>query len=230
MQMTQHREGRKYDAAIFDLDGTLLDTLDDLTASTNAAVEPFGNPPYTREQVCGFVGNGIRNLMRRAVPGGEENPGFEGAFLRFKEHYGEHCMDQTRPYPGIMELLRELKRQGIAVGIVSNKVDFAVKKLRDAYFGELVDTAAGEKEGVRRKPAPDTVFQALRELGVRKEYAVYVGDSDVDIHTAQNAEMDCISVTWGFRDEKFLREQGAERLAADAGELLNLIESGGKYI
>lgn len=230
MQTIQQSDDRRYEAAIFDLDGTLLDTLDDLTASVNAAVEPFPIPPYTREQVCSFVGNGIRNLMRRAVPGGEENPGFEQAFRRFKEHYGEHCMDCTKPYPGILQMLRELKEMGCRIGIVSNKADFAVKKLQASYFQGLVDTAAGEKEGVRRKPAPDTVFQALKELGVEKERAVYIGDSDVDIHTARNAGMDCICVTWGFREESFLRGQGAGLLASSAGELLNLIKSGGKYI
>ncbi len=220
---------RRYDAVIFDLDGTLLDTLDDLTASTNAAVESFGIPPYTRDQVSSFVGNGIRNLMRRAVPGGEENPEFEQAFSRFKAHYGVHCMDRTRAYPGIPEMLRELKADGYRTGIVSNKADFAVKKLKDAYFDGLVDTAVGEREGVQRKPAPDTLFQVLKELGVPRERAVYVGDSDVDLHTAANAGMDCIAVTWGFRTEEFLKEQGADRLAKDAGELRNYLQSEGGH-
>ena len=210
---------RRYDAVIFDLDGTLLDTLDDLTASTNAAVESFGIPPYTRDQVSSFVGNGIRNLMRRAVPGGEENPEFEQAFSRFKAHYGAHCMDRTRAYPGIPEMLRELKADGYRTGIVSNKADFAVKKLKDAYFDGLVDTAVGEREGVQRKPAPDTVFAAMQELGSRPEECIYVGDSEVDIETAANAGIPCISVTWGFKTTEFLKEHGAEHLVSTPEEL-----------
>lgn len=201
---------RKYDAVIFDLDGTLLDTLQDLTDSTNAATEKYGMPRYTRDEVRSFVGNGIRRLMQQVVPQGEENPDFEKVFSFFKEYYGLHCMDETEAYPGILGLLDWLKKEGYRTAIVSNKADFAVKKLRDVYFKELVEVAIGEREGCRRKPAPDSVWQSLEELGTECRRAVYVGDSDVDLETAANAGLDCILVSWGFRSRDFLLEHGAE--------------------
>lgn len=216
---------RKYDAVIFDLDGTLLDTLEDLKNSANAAAAKYGMPQYTRQQISSFVGNGIRRLIQQVVPGGEENAEFEQVFQAFKEHYALHCMDETEPYPGIPALLGWLKKSGCRTAIVSNKADFAVKKLRDVYFGELVEVAIGEREGCRRKPAPDSVFQALSDLGVDRERAVYVGDSDVDLQTARNAGIDCISVCWGFRSREFLIGQGAvpERIAANANQLKDML-------
>lgn len=218
----------RYDAVIFDLDGTLLDTLADLRNSTNYAVGQSGIRPYSMEEVRSFVGNGIRRLMQQVVPQGEANPEFEKIFEAFKVHYNAHCMDETKPYPGIMELLEWLKKEGCRTAIVSNKADFAVKKLRDIYFGPLVDVAIGEREGISRKPAPDSVYQALKELGVDKARAVYVGDSDVDLHTAQNAGMEPAIVTWGFRSRAYLLEQGADpaRMAADVRELKELLVSG----
>lgn len=215
----------KYNAVIFDLDGTLLDTLEDLKNSANAAAAKYGMPQYGREEICSFVGNGIRRLIRQVVPGGEDNPQFEQVFQAFKEHYAVHCMDETEPYPGIPALLGWLKKSGRRTAIVSNKADFAVKKLRDVYFGELVDVAIGEQEGCRRKPEPDSVFQALSELGVKREQAVYVGDSEVDLLTAKNAGMDCISVSWGFRSRDFLMEHRArpERIAADVNQLKDML-------
>lgn len=212
---------RKYNAVIFDLDGTLLDTLEDLKNSANAAAGKYGMPQYSREDISSFVGNGIRRLIQQVVPGGEENPRFEEVFQAFKEHYAVHCMDETEPYPGIPALLDWLKKSGCRTAIVSNKADFAVKKLRDVYFGDLVDVAIGEREGCRRKPAPDSVLQALSELGVERERAVYVGDSEVDLLTARNAGMDCISVSWGFRSRDCLLEHGAspEYIAANVNQL-----------
>lgn len=212
-----------YKTAVFDLDGTLLDTLQDLTNSVNYALKNNGMPVRTLDEVRRFVGNGIRNLMIRAVPEGADNPKFDQVFEDFKEHYGIHCQDETKPYEGIMELCAELKRRGIKTAIVSNKADFAVKELQKYYFDGMIPVAIGEKETVRKKPAPDTVFQALKELGADKDSAVYVGDSDVDIETAKNSGMDCISVTWGFRSEEFLREHGATVYAHDAKELEKLI-------
>lgn len=219
------KDRRKYTAVVFDLDGTLLDTLDDLTNSVNAVLGNYGIASYSREAVRGFVGNGIRRLLQLTVPGAEQHPQFEQIATEFKEHYGIHCMDETEPYPGIMALLGWLDREGYCIAIVSNKADFAVKKLRDVYFGELVPVAIGEQEGCRKKPAPDSVWAALKELGCEPSEAVYVGDSDVDLLTAQNAGMPCIAVSWGFRSREFLMEHGAapEQIAANVNELKALL-------
>lgn len=214
----------KKTTVIFDLDGTLLDTLQDLADAANYALRKEGMPERTIDEVRRFVGNGVRLLMIRAVPGGESNPLFEETFAQFKEYYGEHCNDNTKPYEGMIELLETLKSKGYSVAIVSNKIDFAVKELSALYFKGIVPVAIGEKEGVRRKPAPDTVREALKELGRTAEEAVYVGDSDVDIETAKNADMPCISVLWGFRDREFLEEHGAKRYARTAEDVLKLVE------
>ena len=215
----------KKTTVVFDLDGTLLNTLEDLAEAVNYALRKQGMPERTLEEVRRFVGNGVRLLMIRAVPDGESNPLFEETFDLFKTYYGEHCNDNTKPYDGIMELLSTLKEKGYAVAIVSNKIDFAVKELNELYFKGIVPVAIGEKEEIRRKPAPDTVFEALKELGKTKEEAVYVGDSDVDIETAKNAGMPCISVLWGFRDKEFLDEHGAMHYAKNAEDVLGLVET-----
>lgn len=212
------------EAVIFDLDGTLLNTLEDLCDAVNAALEINGMPKRTLEEVRNFVGNGVRNLMLRAVENGEDNPLFEKAFADFKEYYALHCKDKTGPYRGIIELLEVLQNRGIKMAIVSNKIDSAVKELNSFYFSEYTKTAIGEMEGVARKPAPDTALKALRELGVSAEKAIYVGDSDVDIMTARNAGLDCVSVTWGFRDRDFLIENGATRLIDYPLQLLQYLE------
>ena len=195
-------------AVIWDLDGTLLNTLDDLAASVNAALAMHHLPARTTDEVRAFVGNGIRLLMIRAVPGGEENPAFEAALADFTSHYAAHSRDTTRPYDGIPETLDALAAQGVQHAIVSNKIDFAVKALSRAYFGDRMRAAVGDDPARARKPAPDSVFAALRELGVRAEEAVYVGDSDVDVQTARRAGMACVAVSWGFRDEACLRAAG----------------------
>lgn len=198
------------DTIIFDLDGTLLNTLEDLTDSVNYAMERFGFPVHTIEEIRSFVGNGAPKLIERSIPQGKENPSYEAVLTVFKEHYADHCEDKTNPYEGVMELLAQLKEKGYRMAVVSNKFDGAVKRLCRKYFGDYLETAIGESADVKRKPAPDTVYRALHELSCDGSRAVYVGDSEVDIRTAENASLPCISVTWGFRTEEQLRAAGAK--------------------
>lgn len=211
---------KHYQAVIFDLDGTLLDTLDDLAASCNYALTQACVPGRSREEVRRFVGNGIARLMELAVPDGRENPCFQTAYDAMQSHYRTHNRIKTAPYPGVPELIARLKAEGYALAVVSNKPDTSVKPLVADYFGGEIPVAIGEREGVRRKPAPDTVYEALKELGFTSAEAVYVGDSEVDIATARNAGMDCISVTWGFREREVLAQAGATRYADAPEELL----------
>ncbi len=210
-----------YKTMIFDLDGTLLDTLDDLWAAVNAALQKYGLPLRTREEVRSFVGNGIKNLMERSA-GEVEKEVFDGVFAEFKRYYGAHCEDATKPYAGITELLAALKKRGVKTAVVSNKADFAVKKLAESYFGDLLLAAVGENEsaGIRKKPAPDSLLAVMRDLGAEAESTVYVGDSEVDIQTAKNAGVACISVTWGFKDAAFLVENGGTCLLDEPMEIL----------
>lgn len=210
-------------AVIFDLDGTLLNTLDDLADSTNYALSRFGYPTRTIEEVRQFVGNGVAKLIERAIPEGKNNPNFEKCLAIFKENYAQNMYNKTVPYNGIIEMLSNLKSKGIKIAVVSNKFDLAVKELCKKYFESFIDFAAGENEaqGIRKKPAPDTVISVLNEFNFAPEDAVYVGDSDVDIMTAKNSQMPCISVTWGFRDEKFLLENGATILINAPSEIYN---------
>lgn len=208
---------------IFDLDGTLLNTLDDLADSTNYALSRFGYPTRTIEEVRQFVGNGVAKLIERAIPEGKNNPNFEKCLAIFKENYAQNMYNKTAPYNGIIEMLSNLKSKGIKIAVVSNKFDLAVKELCKKYFEGFIDFAAGENEaqGIRKKPAPDTVISVLNKFNFAPEDAVYVGDSDVDIMTAKNSKMPCISVTWGFRDEKFLLENGATILINAPSEIYN---------
>lgn len=210
-------------AVIFDLDGTLLNTLDDLADSTNYALSRFGYPTRTIEEVRQFVGNGVAKLIERAIPEGKNNPNFEKCLAIFKENYAQNMYNKTAPYNGIIEMLSNLKSKGIKIAVVSNKFDLAVKELCKKYFEGLIDFAAGENEaqGIKKKPAPDTVISVLNKFNFAPEDAVYVGDSDVDIMTAKNSKMPCISVTWGFRDEKFLLENGATILINAPSEIYN---------
>ena len=207
---------------IFDLDGTLLDTLSDLAASTNYALRTHGMPEHSIDDVRRFVGNGVRKLMERAIPDGEANPDFEATFATFRQHYMDHSLDTTKPYEGISETLTELKRRGCRLAVVSNKMMAATQELCRYFFPDTIEVAIGENEsqGIRKKPAPDTVFAALRKLGVGNGEAVYVGDSDVDIQTAANAGLPCISVLWGFRDRDFLIQHGAKTFISAPSELL----------
>lgn len=208
---------------IFDLDGTLLNTLDDLADSTNYALSKFGYPTRTIDEVRQFVGNGVAKLIERAIPEGKNNPNFEKCLAIFKENYAQNMYNKTAPYNGIIEMLSNLKSKGIKIAVVSNKFDLAVKELCKKYFEGVIDFAAGENEaqGIKKKPAPDTVISVLNEFNFASEDAVYVGDSDVDIMTAKNSKMPCISVTWGFRDKKFLLENGATILINAPSEIYN---------
>ena len=217
-------ETKKIKAVIFDLDGTLLDTLRDLAASVNYALRQFGMPEHTIDEVRLFVGNGVRKLMERAVPDGSRNPRFEDVFATFRQHYMQHSLDTTRPYPGIPELLRQLKDRGYLLAVVSNKMMAATQELVAHFFPEI-SVAIGENEaaGIRKKPSPDTVCEALRRLGVTSAEAVYVGDSDVDVATARNSGLPCVSVLWGFRDRSFLEAHGATTFISHPSELTDSI-------
>ena len=210
----------KYNTYIFDLDGTLLSTLGDLAASCNYALRSCGMPERSLDEVRQFVGNGVKMLMIRAVPGGEENADFEKAYATFREHYMHHNFDTTAPYPGIMDMLKRLSEGGAKLAVVSNKFYAATQELVAYFFGDYVKVAIGEREQIRKKPAPDTVIEALRQLGADANSAVYIGDSDVDIDTARAAGMPCISVLWGFRDKDFLIQHGAETLVESPEEII----------
>lgn len=206
---------------IFDLDGTLLDTLNDLAAAVNYALRTHGMPEHSIDDVRRFVGNGVRKLMERAIPDGAANPQFDETFATFRQYYMAHSLDTTRPYEGIPEALAALKARGCRLAVVSNKMMAATQELCQHFFPDTIEVAIGENEaeGIRKKPAPDTVFAALKALGVGKEGAVYVGDSDVDIETARNSGLPCISVLWGFRDRDFLIQHGAKTFISDPGNL-----------
>ncbi|MDY6363293.1 MAG: HAD family hydrolase [Cyanobacteriota bacterium] len=212
-------------AVIFDLDGTLLNTLEDLTDSTNYALEKFNYPTKTVVQVRNYVGNGVAKLIERAIPDGLNNPKFSDIENTFKKHYKNNMYNKTKPYDGILEMLEKIKKSGLKIAVVSNKFDEAVKELCKTYFAELTDFCAGENEaaGIRKKPAPDTVIKVLKEFKLNPEDAVYVGDSEVDIQTAQNSKMDCISVLWGFKDEDFLLEHGASHIIKTPDEIFKYL-------
>ena len=215
---------RRFDTVLFDLDGTLLDTLEDILAAANYTLREMGYPERTLAEMRRFVGNGAEMQVRRAFGAGADEALIQKALVQYKAYYAAHCQGKTRPYDGVLELLAELKRRGYRLAMVSNKPDEAVRPLAAQYFGGLMDAAMGETAARRRKPAPDMVNDALAALGADRTRAVYVGDSEVDIETARNAGLPCISVCWGFRDREQLAEAGATEIAATAPELLALLE------
>lgn len=212
-------------AVIFDLDGTLLNTLDDLLDSTNYALKSCGFPTRSYEEVRSFVGNGIRLLIERAVPSCATKEQTDKCFAIFKEYYSTHNMVKTAPYVGVIDLLTSLKNEGYKMAIVSNKYQQGVTDLAKNVFNSIVEIAIGEREGYKTKPAPDLVDLALSLGEIKKENAVYVGDSDVDVLTAKNSNLDMIAVTWGFRDKEFLKEKGATLFIDKPEELLPLLKS-----
>lgn len=212
----------RYASYIFDLDGTLLNTLGDLAASCNYALRTYGMPEHSIDDVRRFVGNGVRLLMTRAIPGGDSNPKFDDCYACFREHYLHHSLDTTAPYDGIREMIDTLNAHGKRIAVVSNKFYEATQELVRHFFGDEIKVAIGERPDIRKKPAPDTVMEALRQLEMPAGTAVYIGDSDVDIDTARNCNMPCISVLWGFRDRQFLLDHGATTLVSHPGEILDI--------
>ncbi len=210
---------------IFDLDGTLLDTLEDLADAVNYAMRQFQLEEKTISQVRSFVGNGIRKLIERCVPEGDSREDFEEILQCFREYYAVHCQDKTRPYDGIMDVLETLKEKGYQMAIVSNKHHSAVEDLKNIFFAEYISVAIGQSDNLRPKPAPDTVDLALEQLGCHRKDAIYVGDSDVDKATADNSGMDCIAVTWGFRDRELLEQLKPAVIVDEPHQIVEYLES-----
>jgi phosphoglycolate phosphatase len=213
----------KYDTIIFDLDGTLLNTLDDLRDSLNTILTRHGYPARTLDEVRSFVGNGVKKLVSRSLPEGYTEDELTCCVNEFREYYKENMQNKTRPYDGIIELLTKLKKLNYKLAIVSNKFDAAVKDLSKDYFGDMVPVAIGESVNIRRKPAPDSVYKAIEELGADISRAVYVGDSDTDAETAKNAGIPCIGVTWGFRSRQVLESCGVVYIVDSPDEILSII-------
>lgn len=212
-----------YKAVLFDMDGTLLDTLEDLCDSTNHALAQMGYPLRGIEEIRRFIGNGAEKQIRRAVPEGTSEGKIMETLAAFRAYYQDHCQIKTKVYDGLLDVLSELKEEGVKMAVVSNKPDAAVKKLSREYFGDRLDYAIGPSDGVRCKPYPDMAEEALKALGVEKKDAVFVGDSEVDVQTGLNAGLDVIAVSWGFRSREVVIEAGASKIADNASELEKLI-------
>ena len=212
-----------YNTIIFDMDGTLLYTLEDLCDSVNVALQTYQLPTRSLEEVCSFIGNGAKQLITLAVPEGSSKELISACYKTYQEHYSQNMQNKTRPYDGILVLLKELSERNIKLAIVSNKFDHAVKELSNHYFGDFIKIAIGESETVGKKPAPEGVFAALKQLGSKASECLYVGDSDVDVITAKNAGVTSVGVTWGFRSRKLLEAQGADYIIDSPMELLDLL-------
>lgn len=212
-----------YKLAIFDLDGTILDTLDDLFYSVNFSLNKNGLPERTKEEVRSFVGNGIRLLIDRAVPDGTDPAITDKVFTDFKLHYSEHSLDNTKPYDGINETILKIRKQGIKTAVVSNKADFAVQKLVSTFFDGIFDFILGETEGIRKKPAPDMIIKTLDYFSISATDCIYIGDSEVDIETARNSGIDLFCVDWGFRDRDILIKNGGEIIFSEVSELYDYL-------
>lgn len=208
-----------YQAVLFDMDGTVLDTLSDLASAVNAALRHFGLPEVSREKAAASLGNGASHLIHCCVPAGTEERFTQEVLAWYLPWYDAHCRIETRPYPGILDLMARLRARGIKQAIISNKGDTAVRALAEEFFPGLLETAVGESATVRRKPDPDAVLAAASQMEVPVQSCVYVGDTEVDLATARNAGMACLIVSWGFRSEAQLRAAGAEKIAHTAEEL-----------
>ena len=212
-----------YKTALFDMDGTLLDTLEDLRDSTNHVLREMGYPERSLEEMRRFVGNGAEMQIRRAVPEGTSEENIAKALRAYRAYYQEHCRIKTKVYDGLLDMLDALKARGVKTAVVSNKPDEAVKKLSEEYFGGRMDYAVGAKDGRRCKPYPDMVDAALEALGETREGAVFIGDSEVDVQTGLNAGLPVIAVSWGFRSRETIAEAGATVIADDAAALAKLL-------
>jgi len=215
---------KKYKAVIFDLDGTLLNTLDDLADAVNHTLKQFHYPARTKAEIRRFLGNGIEKLAKRVLPPGVSEEGFRRVYAVFKAYYTTHCQVKTRAYRGIEPLLLTLQSKGYRLAIVSNKNAEAVQTLHQIYFARDIEVAIGQQTGIRKKPAPDTVLAALEQLQIAKEDAIYVGDSEVDKATADNTGMDVILVTWGFRDKEELAQLKPTYLIDKPADILTCLE------
>ena len=213
----------KYRLAVFDMDGTILNTLGDISASVNFALRAEHMPERTMAEIRGFVGNGVRRLIELSVPSDASQEACESVYNAFAEHYRLHCADATAPYSGIVDLLSRLRAKGMHTAVVSNKPDDAVKALCVRYFNGLFDAAVGVRDGVRPKPCPDAVCGVLDELHIERAEAVYIGDTEVDAATAENAGLDFIAVDWGFRERPLLEKQRAQLIASTADELFDAL-------
>ena len=209
----------KYDIAIFDFDGTVLDTLEDIEWAVNTALEQNGMPVRSHEEVRAFVGDGARLLVDRAVPKGTPVHVTDKVFEDYRANYGPKGYPKTKPYDGVVDMLLKLKNNGISVAVLSNKPDRAVQEMCEQYFKGVFDYKAGERVGIPRKPEPDGVYKLLEEMNIPLERAVYVGDTDIDVTVARNAGMDCVAVDWGFRDREVLVAAGADVIASTPDEL-----------
>ena len=213
----------KYKAVIFDMDGTILNTLEDLKNATNYSLRQFGMPERSLEEVRMFVGNGIRKLVERAVPAGTSEEKIAQILDVFLEYYEIHSADNTSPYPGILELVEKLKKSGIKTAVSTNKADVPAQELGREYFNGIFDLIVGQQDGLKVKPAPDSVNKILSILDIQKKDAIYIGDSDVDVQTAKNSGLDFIGVSWGFRGREFLEKNGAKNIVDNANEILDLV-------
>lgn len=211
----------KYDAVLYDMDGTVLDTLGDLCDSVNHALAHFSFPPRTPQEIAQFLGNGARRLIALSCPEGTDEETQEKVLAFYMPWYDEHCRIKTAPYDGIVEMMHKLKAMGVKQAVISNKPDSAVKPLAEEFFSGLLEFAVGESSEVRRKPAPDSVLAAAKYMNIALDRCVYIGDTEVDIETAKNAGTDCISVTWGFRSAEQLTEAGAKVMVDNAEELFD---------
>ena len=213
----------KYKLAIFDMDGTILDTLEDLTDSVNYALTQCGYPARSGDEIKSFLGDGVWKLIERAAGGNAPQRDIDTIHDTFAQYYPDNCAIKTRPYEGIESCIDTLRKAGCITAVVSNKDDIAVKKLSDQYFPDLFDISLGRRDGIPRKPSPDSVNEVLSKLGIDRKDAVYIGDSEVDLATAENAHMDAIIVTWGFREEAFLKKHGAKLIVRSPDEITKQI-------
>lgn len=213
----------KYETILFDMDGTILNTLEDLKDAVNYVMRQNNEPEHSLEEIRTFVGNGMKKLMIRSIPGGEENPTFEKQFKEYQDYYPPHSKIKTKPYDGILEFMKECKARGVKLAVVSNKQQPAVTELAEYYFENLFDAAIGDGEGRKVKPAPDAPFEAMKRIGANPKTTLYVGDSDVDAKTAENANLDCVLVTWGFRERELLKQQKHIAIIDSVNELYQFI-------